>query len=85
MTVSTLSSKNQTTLKAEFVRKLNLGAGARFKQSLEKGRIVLEPIHAMASAYGSLKSKRKFVSIRAETEAMERAAARHRGKRPRRS
>ncbi len=85
MTTSTLSSKNQTTLNADFVRKLNLGAGSRFKQSVEKGRIILEPIHAVASAYGSLKSKRKFVSIRAETAAMEKAVGRQVGSRRRRS
>jgi hypothetical protein len=85
VTTSTLSSKNQTTLNADFVRKLNLGAGSRFKQSVENGKIVLEPIHVVASAYGALKSKRKFVSIRAETAAMEKAVGDQSGKRRRRS
>jgi hypothetical protein len=75
MTTSTLSAKNQTTLNAGLVRKLNLRAGTRFKQSLENGKIILQPIPSVSSAFGSLRPKRKFVSIKAETEGMEKAVA----------
>ena len=80
MTTSTLSAKNQTTLHVEFVRKLNLQAGTRFEQSLENGRIVLQPIPSVSSAFGSLRPKRKFVSIAAETKGVENAVGRQAGK-----
>src|SRR5258708_286789 len=76
MTISTLSSKNQTTLSVEFVRRLKLRAGARFKQSVENGKIVLQPVPDVSTAFGALKPKRKFVSIEKETEGMEKAIAR---------
>lgn len=75
MTTSTLSPKNQTTLNVDFVRKLNLRAGAKFKQTLENGKIVLQPIASASTAFGSLRPKRKFTSIAAETRGMERALA----------
>lgn len=73
MTTSTLSPKNQTTLNVDFVRKLNLRAGAKFRQTLKDGRIILEPIPDVMTAFGALKSKRKFGSIQKETEEMEKA------------
>jgi hypothetical protein len=79
MTTSTLSPKNQTTINVDFVRKLKLSAGVKFKQTLEEGRIVLQPISGAESAFGSLRSRRKFVSIAAETKAMERAVGRQLG------
>jgi hypothetical protein len=85
MTTSTLSRKNQTTLNVEFVRKLNLRAGVRLKQSLENGRIILQPIPNASTAFGSLRPKRKFVSIDAETKAMERAVGKENGTKKRRS
>ena len=75
MTTSTLSSKNQTTLSVEFVRRLKLRAGTRFRQSIEDGKIVLQPFPDVTTAFGSLKSKRKFTSIEEETEAAEKAIA----------
>jgi len=73
MTISTLSSKNQTTLSAEFVKQLKLAPGTRLKQWVEGNRVILEPIGDVSSAFGSLKPKRKFRSIAVETEAMESA------------
>jgi hypothetical protein len=73
MTTSTLSPKNQTTLNVDFIRRLKLRAGTKFKQTLEDGRIVLQPISGADSAFGSLRPGRKFVSIAAETKGMERA------------
>jgi hypothetical protein len=85
MTTSTLSPKNQTTLSVEFVRKLNLRAGARFNQTLENGKIVLQPIASASTAFGSLRPKRRFVSIEHETRAMERAVGREKAARSRKS
>ncbi len=76
MKISTLSPKNQTTLSIEFVRKLNLSAGTRFSQRIENGKIVLQPIPDVSTAFGALKPKRKFVSIEEETEGMENGVAR---------
>ena len=73
MTISTLSTKNQTTLSIDLVRQLKLHAGIRFRQWVEHGRIVLEPLGDADSAYGSLKSKRKPTSIEEETAGMESA------------
>ncbi len=81
MTTSTLSPKNQTTLNVGFIRQLKLQAGAKFKQTLEDGRIVLQPISGTASAFGSLRPGRKFTSIAAETKGMERAIGREVGMR----
>ena len=75
LTISTLSPKNQTTLSIEFVRRLKLRAGMRLKQSIENGRIVLQPVPDVSTAFGALKPKRKFVSIEEETEAAEKAIA----------
>ena len=75
MTISTLSTKNQTTLSVEFVRRLKLRAGMRLKQSIENGKIVLQPVPDVSTAFGALKPKRKFVSIEEETEAAEKAIA----------
>jgi hypothetical protein len=83
MTTSTLSPKNQTTLSVEFVRKLKLRAGAKFKQTVENGKIILQPIPGPASAFGSLKPRRKFVSVEAETTGMEKAVGRQVALRPR--
>jgi len=85
VTISTLSSKNQTTLSVEFVRKLKLRAGARFKQSLENGKIVLQPVPDISTAFGTLNPKRKFVSIEKETKEMERAVGQKIGGRGRKS
>ena len=73
MTISTLSQKNQTTLSVEFVRQLNLRAGMRLKQSVEGGKIILQPVPDISTAFGALKPKRKFVSIEEETKGMEKA------------
>jgi len=73
MTISTLSPKNQTTLSVEFVRQLNLRAGMRLKQSVENGKIILQPVPDVSTAFGALKPKRKFVSIEEETKGMEKA------------
>lgn len=72
MTISTLSSKNQTTLGAELVKSLKLRPGMRLKQSVEGNRIVLEPLEDVGTAFGALKPKRRFRSIAEETEGMER-------------
>ena len=76
MIISTLSPKNQTTLNIEFVRRLKLRAGMRLKQSIENGKIILQPVPDVSTAFGSLKPKRKFVSIEEETNDMEKAIAR---------
>jgi hypothetical protein len=76
MTISTLSPKNQTTLSVEFVRQLKLRAGTRLKQTVENGKIVLQPVEDVSTAFGALKPKRKFVSIEEETAGMEKAIAR---------
>jgi bifunctional DNA-binding transcriptional regulator/antitoxin component of YhaV-PrlF toxin-antitoxin module len=73
MTISTLSPKNQTTLSIEFVRRLKLKPGTRLQQSIKDGKIILEPMPDVMTAYGALKSKRKFVSIEEETSGMEKA------------
>jgi hypothetical protein len=73
MTISTLSPQNQTTLSVEFVRRLKLHAGMKFRQSVKNGKIILQPVPDVFTAFGSLKSKRKFVSIEEETEGMEKA------------
>ena len=76
MTISTLSPKNQTTLSVEFVRRLKLRAGMKFRQSVKNGKIILQPVPDVSTAFGALKPKRKFVSIEEETEGMEKAIAR---------
>jgi antitoxin component of MazEF toxin-antitoxin module len=73
MTISTLSPKNQTTLSVEFVRQLNLRAGTRLKQSVKNGKIILQPVPDVSTAFGALKPRRKFVSIKEETKGMEKA------------
>ena len=73
MKISTLSSKNQTTLNADFVKRLKLLPGMRLKQSVEGNRIVLEPLADVSTAFGALKPRRKFNSIAEETEGMESA------------
>ncbi len=73
MTLSTISPKNQTTLSAQHLKSLRLRPGARLRQWVEDGRIILEPIEDVSTAFGALKSKRPFVSIKAETSAMEKA------------
>ena len=73
MTISTLSPKNQTTLSVEFVRQLNLRAGTRLKQSVKNGKIILQPVPDVTTAFGALKPRRKFVSIKEETKGMEKA------------
>ena len=73
MTLSTLSPKNQTTLSAEFVRQLALHPGMRLKQSVENGKIILEPVPDVSTAFGALNPKRKYVSIEEETSGMEKA------------
>lgn len=75
MTFSTISPKNQTTLNARILKSLDLHPGMRLKQWVEDGRIILEPIEDISTAFGSLKPRRKFVSIEEETAAMERAVA----------
>lgn len=73
MTISTLSTKNQTTLSVEFVRRLNLRAGMRLRQSIENGNIILRPVPDVSTAFGALKPKRRFTSIEEETGGMEKA------------
>jgi hypothetical protein len=75
MKISTLSSKNQTTLSADFVKQLGLAPGMRLKQWVEGNRIVIEPVGDVATAFGSLKPRRKFRSIAEEEEAIEDAIA----------
>ena len=75
MTISTLSSKNQTTLSVEFVKLLKLLPGMRLKQWVEGNRIILEPVDDISTAFGALQGSQKFTSINEETEAMERAVA----------
>ena len=83
MTISTLSPKNQTTLSVEFVRQLNLRAGTRLKQSVKNGKIILQPVPDVSTAFGALKSKRKFISIEEETKGMEKAIGKEIGSRGR--
>lgn len=75
MTTSTISSKHQTTLGSKFIKSLHLRPGMRLKQWVENGRIILEPIADVSTAFGALKTKRKFHTIEAETVAMEKAVA----------
>ena len=79
MTISTLSPKNQTTVSVEFVRQLKLRPGTRFKQTIKNGKIILQPVPDISSAFGALKSKRKFVSIEAETRGMEESVGKQLG------
>ena len=76
MTISTLSSKNQTTLSAEFVKRLKLLPGIRLKQWVEGNRIIIEPLEDVSTAFGALKPGRKFRSVAEETEGMEAAVGR---------
>jgi len=76
MALSTLSPQNQTTLTAKFVRQLKLHAGMRLKQTVEDGKIILEPVPEVSTAFGALKPKRKFVSIEDEAVGMEKAIGR---------
>jgi bifunctional DNA-binding transcriptional regulator/antitoxin component of YhaV-PrlF toxin-antitoxin module len=71
MTISTLSSKHQTTLSAAIVKRLKLAPGTRLKQSVEGNRVILEPVQDVSTAFGALKPKRRFRSIREETEETE--------------
>ena len=75
MNLSTISPKLQTTIAADIVRRLHLRAGQRLNQFVDKKRIVLEPVEDVATAFGALKSKRPFTSIKAETDATEAAVA----------
>jgi len=76
MNLSTLSPKLQTTISADIVRRLHLRAGQRLNQFVDdKQRIVLEPVEDVKTAFGALKSKRKFTGVQAETDAMEAAVA----------
>jgi len=84
MTISTLSPKNQTTLSVEFVRQLNLHAGTKLRQSVENGKIILQPVPDVSTAFGALKPKRKFVSIEEETKGMEKAVGKQLGSKGRR-
>jgi hypothetical protein len=79
MTISTLSPKNQTTLSVIVVRELKLRAGTRFKQTVENGKIILQPVPDVSTAFGALKSRKKFVSIEEETRGMEKAIGKHIG------
>jgi len=79
MTISTLSPKNQTTVSVAFVRQLKLRAGTRFKQTVKNGKIILQPVPDVSTAFGALKPKRKFVSIEEETRGMEKAVGRQMG------
>jgi len=45
----------------------------RLKQSVENGKIILQPVPDVSTAFGALKPKRKFVSIEEETKGMEKA------------
>lgn len=73
MKISTLSPKNQTTLSVDFVRRLKLRPGMRLKQSLVNGKIILQPVPDVSTAFGALRSKRGFISIEEETKGMEKA------------
>jgi hypothetical protein len=75
MTISTLSSKNQTTLSAAVVKELKLTPGMRLRQRVEGKRIIIEPLDDVSTAFGALKPKRKFRSIAEETAGMESAIA----------
>ena len=85
MTLSTISPKNQTTLSARHLKSLRLRPGMRLKQWVEDGKIILEPIEDVSTAFGALKPKRPFVSEEEETAAMEKAVAEEvagKGRRP---
>ena len=73
MTISTLSSKNQTTISAEFVKRLKLLPGVRLLQRVEGNRIIIEPLEDVSTAFGALKPRRKFRSVAEETDGMESA------------
>lgn len=79
MTFSIISPKNQTTLNARFLKSLGLHSGMRLKQWVENGKIILEPVGDVATAFGALKPKRRFSSIKEETVAMEQAVAQQTG------
>ena len=78
MVISTLSSKNQTTVGMECVKLLGLVAGVRFKQWVEGNRLILEPLPDVMSCYGSLKKPDQFGTMtpKEEEAAMEMAVAR---------
>ncbi|MEA3207161.1 MAG: hypothetical protein QOE70_218 [Chthoniobacter sp.] len=59
MWVSTLSSKNQTTVNADLVRLLGLRPGTRLRQWVEDNCIVLAPVEDIDTAYGAFVSKHK--------------------------
>ena len=73
MVITTLTSKNQTTIGMEFVNSLGLKPGMRLKQSRVKEGILIEPIGDILSAFGSLQSDVRFTSIADEDAAVEAA------------
>jgi bifunctional DNA-binding transcriptional regulator/antitoxin component of YhaV-PrlF toxin-antitoxin module len=72
-----VSPKYQATLGVETRRQLGIKPGVRMKGTVEAGRIVLEPIADIMTAYGVFKdyAKHPLPSIQEETEAAERSIA----------
>ena len=62
-TRTTISPAFQTTLAAEAVRALKLRPGMMLSQTVEGGRLILEPLHDVESLAGSLGRGRAPVSI----------------------
>lgn len=77
MQFTVVSSKYQTTLGSEVRSALGIRPGMRMKQTVEDGRIVLEPIGDVMTAYGVFKNYAKSppATIAEETEAAERSMA----------
>jgi len=75
MVITTLSGKNQTTIGKEFVTFFGLKPGTKLRQFRDEGRIIIEPIGDVMSAFGALKSSIPMASIEDEEEAAEQAIA----------
>jgi len=75
MFFTVVSPKFQTTLGLETRKMLGLKPGTRLKQTVENGKVIIEPIDDVMTAFGSLASDGPVYSIREETEGMEAAIA----------
>lgn len=72
-----VSPKYQLTLGMEIRKVLGIKPGTRLKQSVEDGRVIIEPVRDIMESYGVFKkfAPAKLASIQEETEAAERGMA----------
>jgi bifunctional DNA-binding transcriptional regulator/antitoxin component of YhaV-PrlF toxin-antitoxin module len=77
MFFTVVSPKYQTTLGEETRRLLGIKPGTRIKGSVEDGKIILEPMADVMSAFGVFKAyaKNPLPTIQEETAAAERGMA----------